>query len=199
MKTLAIIFLLIGIAFLFFQIYLAINTSKTESQAYKLIKNEKGFEIRFYPSVKLAQITSTAHSYRELSSPGFRKLAGYIFGGNEDNTKIAMTSPVHMDINDSVSTMSFVLPAEYQNKSLPQPNDASIKISNTLEEYAAVLHFGGFANDASIKANTLKLKKMLDRKGINSIGNFRYLGYNPPYQLISRKNEIIVRIEFQEK
>jgi hypothetical protein len=199
MKTLAIIFLLIGIAFLFFQIYLAINTRKTESQAYKLINKEKGFEIRFYPSVKLAQIASSAHSYRELSSTGFRKLAGYIFGGNEDNTKIAMTSPVHMDINDSVSTMSFVLPTEYQNKSLPLPNDASIKITNTLEEYAAVLHFGGFANDASIKANSLKLKQLLDRKGINSIGNFRYLGYNPPYQLISRKNEIIVRIEFQEK
>ncbi len=199
MKTLTIIFLLIGMAFLFFQIYLAINTRKTESQAYNLIKKEKGFEIRYYPSVKLAQIVSSAHSYRELSSSGFRKLAGYIFGGNEDNTKIAMTSPVHMDINDSVSTMSFVLPAEYQNKSLPQPNDASVKITNTLEEYAAVLHFGGFASDASIKANTLKLRELLDEKGINSIGNFRYLGYRPPYQLISRKNEIIVRIEFQEK
>ena len=198
MKTLAILFLVIGIAFLFFQIYLAINTSKTESQAYKLIKKENGFEIRFYPSVKLAQITSSAHSYRELSSSGFRKLAGYIFGGNEDNTKIAMTSPVHMDINDSASTMSFVLTAEYQNKNLPQPNDASVKITKTEDEYVAVLHFGGFANDVSIKENTLKLKQLLDEKGINSIGNYRYLGYNPPYQLISRKNEIIVRIDFRE-
>lgn len=197
MKTLAIIALIIGLLFLAFQLYIYFNTAGTESQLYEVKEKENGIEIRYYPSVTMAQITSSAHSYRELSSSGFRKLAGYIFGGNEDNTKIAMTSPVHMDINDSASTMAFVMPADYQNKALPTPNDKNVKLTKTEEEYVAVLNFGGFANDVSIKANTDKLRKILEEAGISYRGNFRYLGYNPPYQLLGRKNEIIVQVDWQ--
>jgi hypothetical protein len=38
----------------------------------------------------------------------------------------------------------------------------------------------------------------LNGKGIKTIGNFRYLGYNPPYQIIARKNEIVVAVEWNE-
>jgi hypothetical protein len=75
--------------------------AKTEEQLYKVVHLEKEFEIMYYPSVTLATVYSEARSYKELSGPGFRKLAGYIFGGNESDTKISMTSPVHMDINNS--------------------------------------------------------------------------------------------------
>ena len=76
-------------------------STKTERQKYKLVNKEKGYEIRYYPSSTLATVHSTSSTYRTLAYSGFRKLAGFIFGGNETNTNIAMTSPVHMDINDS--------------------------------------------------------------------------------------------------
>jgi hypothetical protein len=103
------------------QIYMATNQSET--QAYSVIRTEKDFEIRFYPSKTMASITSSAKSYKELSSIGFQRLAHYIFGGNEGKQKIAMTSPVYMDINDTASSMSFVMPAQFTIENLPKPYD----------------------------------------------------------------------------
>ena len=190
-----IVVLLILIAF---QSFMVMSTSNIEKQKYEVVKKEKDFEIRFYPSATLATIKSSAKSYRELASSGFRKIAGYIFGNNEASAKIAMTSPVHMDINDSESSMSFVMPSKYDINSLPKPNDAKVELKESPAEYVAAIEFGGYANDSTIKKYAEQLRKSLDEKGIKSIGNFRYLGYNPPYQLIGRKNEVIVTVEWKQ-
>jgi hypothetical protein len=179
---------------LIFQIYTTMSISKTETQAYKVIQVEKEFEIRFYPAATMATITSSAKTYKELGSSGFRKLAGYIFGGNSNRQKIAMTAPVHMDINDSTSTMSFVMPAEYHKDNLPLPNNSEVKIETTADEYVAAITFGGFASSKDIKKNIEKLESALKANSISYYGNFRYLGYNPPYQFFGRKNEIIVSV-----
>ena len=171
--------------------------AKTETQPYQIIKTEKDFEIRLYPSATMATISMDAKSYKELSSPGFRKLASFIFGGNQSNKSIAMTSPVHMDINDSQSSMSFVMPSEYTKDNLPKPNDSSIIIETTAEEYVAAIQFGGYANDDEIKKYASKLENALKANEIGYYGNFRFLGYNAPYQFWNRKNEIIVSINWQ--
>ena len=192
------ILLVVFVILIAFQSFMSISTSKIEKQQYRVIKKEAGFEVRYYPPATLATIKSSAKSYRELSSAGFRKIAGYIFGNNESSTKIAMTSPVHMDINKNESSMSFVMPSKYSSKNLPRPNDVNVEIHESPEEYVAAIEFGGFATDATIKKYTEQLEKSLELKGIKPIGNFKYLGYNPPYQLIARKNEIIVAIDWQE-
>jgi hypothetical protein len=46
--------------------------------------------------------------FKEASSQGFSILAGYIFGGNKENEKIAMTSPVTMSLEDSMTVMFMV-------------------------------------------------------------------------------------------
>lgn len=176
------------------QVYFIV--SKTETQPYRIIKTEKDFEIRLYPPATMATITMEAKTYKELSSPGFRKLASYIFGGNQAKKNIAMTSPVHMDINDSISSMSFVMPAEYNTNDLPKPNDSSITIKTTTEEYIAAIQFSGYANDDEIKKYATKLENELKANGIEYYGNFRFLGYNPPYQFWRRKNEIIVSVHW---
>jgi hypothetical protein len=177
--------------------FLTIN--KTEKQKYTVVRKDKGFEIRFYPSATLATIRSDAKSYKELSNSGFRKLVGYIFGGNETGTKISMTSPVQMDINDSFSTMSFVMPSAYQTENLPTPNDPGIVLKKTTDEYMAALRFGGFASDRNLKFHSEKLQRLLNEKGITSQGHYRYLGYNPPFQFIGRKNEIIISVNWKGK
>ncbi len=189
---------IIGTLFLI-QFVMAKSTSNIEKQAYQVIRKEPEFEIRYYPPATFATIQSSAKSYRELGSSGFRKIAGYIFGGNESSSKIAMTSPVHMDISEEGSSMSFVMPSEYDIKTLPRPNDANVQIHETPGEYAAAITFGGFAGDGSIKKYAEQLGKLLEEKGIKTIGHYRYLGYNPPYQLIGRKNEVIVAVEWKER
>lgn len=176
----------------------AVMASTTEKQKNKLIHSEKEFEIRHYPSATLATVYSSVNQYKQISTPGFRTLAGYIFGGNTGNEKIAMTSPVHMDINDTLSSMSFVMPSKYEAKSLPTPNNSNIVLEKSPDEYVAALKFKGYASDIRIEQYSEKLKLLLEEKRISYKGNFRYLGYNPPYQFIGRRNEIIVTVNWNE-
>ena len=199
MKTFLIILGILTVLFIIFQAYTTMATNKSEEQPFKVIKTETDFEIRFYPSVTMATITSSAKSYKELGSSGFRKLAGYIFGGNDAKKQIAMTAPVHMDINDSMSSMSFVMPSTYNADNLPKPNDAAVNIKKTADEYVAAIKFGGFASDSDIKNQTETLKNALKAAGISYYGNFRYLGYNAPYQLVGRRNEVIINVNWDAK
>ncbi len=146
----------------------------------------------------MAKISSSSKSYRDLGYSGFSKLAKYIFGGNSENKQISMTSPVHMDIGDAVSTMAFVMPANLKKEDLPQPNNTEIQIQTSEPEYVAVIKFGGFATTASINKHKKLLEKLLQEKGIAYHGNFRYLGYNPPYQVFGRRNEVIVAVDSSE-
>jgi SOUL heme-binding protein len=195
MKVAIIITIVVVVLFILFQTYTAMSIQNTETQKYEVVRSEKDFEIRHYPSATMATIASTAKTYKELGSEGFRNLANYIFGGNAEKQQIAMTAPVHMDINDSVSTMSFVMPSKFTSINLPKPNDSKVVIKNTEDEYVAAIQFGGFASEDDIKQYSKKLKKALNENGIPYFGNFRYLGYNPPYQILGRKNEIIVSVK----
>lgn len=194
-----ITFVVVILIIVLFQSFTVMPINKTEEQKYSLVRKYNDFEIRFYPSATVATIKSSAKTYRDLSGPGFQKLAGYIFGGNEANTKISMTSPVQMDINDSVSTMSFVMPSAYTKENLPKPNDPGVQIIKTSDEYVAVIRFGGYASDKDLKLYSEKLQNLLKENGISSFGNYRFLGYNPPFQLIGRRNEIIVAVDWKEK
>ncbi len=191
----SIILVLIMVAFI---AYKAFAKTNVEEQPYQVIKVYDSFEVRFYPSATIASINSNAKTYKDLGSSGFRKLANYIFGGNNENKNIAMTAPVYMDINDTQSTMSFVMPKNYSSKNLPNPNDSTITIKETESVYVAVIKFSGFASDSKIKEYTEKLKKQLLEKQISYYGNFSYLGYNPPFQLVNRRNEILVNINWSK-
>ena len=199
MKTFIIITTVAVFIMGIFQSFTIMSANKTEEQKYTVILKEKDFEIRFYPSATVATINSDAKTYKDLSGPGFRALAGYIFGGNETNTSISMTAPVHMDINDSVSSMSFVMPSSYNQENLPKPNDPNVLIQKTADEYVAVIRFGGYASDKDLVFYSDKLQDILKEKGITSYGNARFLGYNPPFQLVDRRNEIIVSINWEEQ
>lgn len=183
-------------ALLIIQSFTIMAFAETEKQKYRVVHSGKEFEVRFYPSALLATVRSDANTYRELAYPGFRKLAGYIFGGNESETKISMTSPVHMDMNSS--SMSFVMPSAYSEESLPTPDDPAVKIERTEDVYVAAIRFGGYASDKDIRRYSEKLKLLLEEKGITWYGNFRYLGYNPPFQPFGRRNEIIVNVDWKE-
>jgi hypothetical protein len=198
MKMFIIILAVIIMLIVLFQYFTIMSTNKTEEQKYTVIRSYKDFEIRFYPSATIATITLNAKTYKELSGPGFQKLAGYIFGGNETNTKISMTTPVQMDINNTVSTMSFVMPSSFTKENLPKPNDPDVHIKNTAEEYVAVIRFGGYASDKDLKFYSEKLNNLLKENGIIHRGNYRFLGYNPPYQFVGRRNEIIVSVDWQD-
>ncbi|MEN9859478.1 MAG: hypothetical protein RIT50_1600 [Bacteroidota bacterium] len=191
-------FLLIILIIMAIPILMSFTNARIEKQKYRVIKKEKEFEIRFYPPAIFATTRSVAKSYREMGNTGFRKIAGYIFGNNETSAKIAMTAPVHMDINEKGSSMSFVMPSEYTLDKLPRPTDARVELHESPAVYIAAIEFSGYANDQKIKQYKDQLSQILNKKGIKTIGNPTYLGYNAPYELIGRKNEVVIAIEWKE-
>ncbi len=195
MRTSLLIIVLLIIAI---PVLMSFTRATIEEQQYRVVKKEKEFEIRFYPPAILATTRSTAKSYRELGSSGFRKIAGYIFGNNESSAKIAMTAPVHMDINNNGSSMSFVMPSKYTLEKLPRPADARIELHESPAVYMAAIEFGGYASDQKIKQNADRLLQALQRSDIKTIGNPTFLGYNAPYELFGRKNEVVIAIAWKE-
>lgn len=192
------LFAVIILGFIVITLLMSFASKRIEKQKYRVIKKEKEFEIRYYPPAIFATTRSSAKSYRELGNSGFRKIAGYIFGNNESSAKIAMTAPVHMDINEKGSSMSFVMPSEYTLDKLPRPVDGRVELYESPAVYMAAIEFGGFASDQRIKQYADQLSQSLKKNGIKMIGNPTYLGYNAPYEFIGRKNEVVIAIEWRE-
>lgn len=181
-----------------FQIAVAVSTARTECQRYRLVKRQGAIEIRFYPEAVMASVASPSSTYRGSANRSFGRLAAYIFGGNRDSEKIAMTAPVHMELAPGGSTMSFVMPERYGLDDLPRPNDSVVELRRTSAEYVAALRFGGFVSDAAIQARSEELVRALDALGIRRRGSVRFLGYNPPFQWFRRRNEVIVGVDWTE-
>ena len=191
------LFAVIILGFIVITLLMSFASKRIEKQKYRVIKKEKEFEIRYYPPAIFATTRSSAKSYRELGNSGFRKIAGYIFGNNESSAKIAMTAPVHMDISEKGSSMSFVMPSEYTLDKLPRPVDGRVELHESPAVYMAAIEFGGFASDQRIKQYADQLSQSLKKNGIKMIGNPTYLGYNAPYEFIGRKNEVVIAIEWR--
>jgi hypothetical protein len=165
------------------------SDSKTEIQKYQTIKSEKDFEVRYYPPAILASV-DMAGSYDQSRNSSFGTLAGYIFGGNEENMQISMTAPVRM--SEAEGTMSFVMPSRFTMETLPDPKSKRVKLHTSEPQYVAVVSFSGWANDRKISEMKEKLSEWLEIEGLNHNNKFEYLGYNPPYQLTNRRNEVLV-------
>ena len=136
-----------------------------------------------------------AKSYDENSSMGFRRVAGYIFGGNEQGQKIAMTSPVMMEMGEQTE-VSFVMPKQYEMDALPNPNNPQVKIAKQEERTLAVLRFGGYSNDDKITEKAQELRSLLLKEGIAFEDQLIYMGYNAPWDFIGRRNEVAFELKW---
>lgn len=186
--------ILLGL-FVIFQIYVFWSRSNIESYSYKVVKKYPDFEIRAYEASLFTSVTLSTSEYRKASSKGFSILAGYIFGGNNNNEKIAMTSPVSLSMEDSM-TMMFLVPKKMNKENLPQPNQSSIQFKDVPAKKVAAIRFGGWANDKKLAFYKQKLITKLAAQGIQHNGNFSFLGYNAPFDLFFRRNEVVVGVEW---
>lgn len=55
--------------------------------------------------------------------------------------------------------------------------------------------FGGWANANTIENYKKKLKKALDAEGIPYTNAFYFFGYNAPFEIIKRRNEVVVELK----
>ena len=132
----------------------------------------------------------------EDSDSGFRVLAGYIFGGNAEEQKIAMTAPVQQSMAGE-KEMAFMIPAEYALEDLPEPEDQRVSFREAPAYTAAVIQFSGWASAEKADENWQQLRQFLIAEGIDITGEPTLNQYNPPWTLpFMRRNEIIVPVAF---
>ena len=193
MKTLFLLLGVILIAFVLVQLFAMKGQRNIETYPYVVQKKYDLCEIRNYEATLFTTVKLATKKYKESSSKGFSLLAGYIFGNNKRNEKIAMTSPVAMTIEDSV-TMMFMVPKKFKKETLPQPNQLQIEFKEEPAKTVAAIVFDGWANDEKIEKYKEKLKAALDAEGITYTNRFYFLGYNAPYEVFNRKNEVIVEL-----
>jgi hypothetical protein len=191
MKALLIILGSIVLIFGVVQILSMRSQKNIETYPFAVVKTYDQFEIRQYEASLFTTVKLNTQGYEESSGRGFSVLAGYIFGNNDRNEKIAMTSPVAMSLEDSV-TMMFMVPSALSKETLPTPGQSEIEFMEEPAKTVAAIRFKGWANDDKIKKYREQLTAALELEGINHTNRFYYLGYNPPYEVVNRKNEIIV-------
>jgi len=194
MKIIYAIVAIILLAFIVIQVFAYKSQRDIEMYPYVVNKKYDTFEIRSYDATLFTSVKLSTNQYKDASSNGFSILAGYIFGGNDRSEKIAMTSPVAMSLEDSM-TMMFMVPKKYTMETLPQPNQSQIQFKEEPAKVVAAITFGGWANDERIEEYKQKLISALNKEGIPYTNKFYLLGYNPPFELVNRRNEVIVELQ----
>ena len=183
----------IGIVLLF-AVFMSFRYSNIEMPKYTVLKSYgKNIELRQYPNMIVAKTKIKDKSFDNSGSDGFRSIAGYIFGGNEKAQKIAMTSPVVMELSDS-ATMYFVMPSQYKKDELPNPSNKNVTIQEEVSKVLLVVRYGGFSNDERIESHSEVLRQIIQKHHLKATGSFMYMGYNAPWDIINRRNEVAVEI-----
>ncbi|MEP3892327.1 MAG: heme-binding protein [Hellea sp.] len=189
---------------------LGANAMATEKPDYTVVKTEGKFEIREYPPMLLAEVKVTGDR-GQAANRGFRKLAAFIFGDNQPNAKIAMTSPVtqkpksekiamtapvmQTPEQDGQWTINFMMPSEYSMESLPKPTDPDIRIFESNPYRKVSIRFSGRGKMKSLKKHQAKLDDFVAAQGLKITGGPEYAFYDAPFvPPFLRRNEVHYRL-----
>jgi hypothetical protein len=194
MKAILIILGILIAGVILFQLYAMKSQKDIEVYSYTLVKAYDDFEVREYEASLFTSVKLPTNDFKEGSSKGFSVLAGYIFGGNDKEQQIAMTSPVSMSLEDSMTVM-FMVPKELRKDELPLPNSKEIAFKEEPSRTVAAITFGGWSDSTKIESNKQKLISALDKEGVSYTDKFFFLGYNAPYEMTNRRNEVIVELD----
>lgn len=168
--------------------------SDVEHARYSVVASAGAIEIRDYAPQIVAE-TTVAGARDAAISEGFRRLAGYIFGDNSPQRKIAMTAPVGQAPENGDWKVRFTMPAEFSMASLPKPNNAEVTLAAAPGKRMAAIRFSGLVSDAALAEHEAKLLDYLKRQGLSPKGAPQYAFYDPPWTLPwNRRNEVLVEI-----
>lgn len=165
---------------------------------YQLIKQAPPMELRAYEKFVVAE-TTVEGDFDSAGRQGFRRVAGYIFGGNRapdgSSKKIAMTAPVTVEPLLGGWKLWFVMPKEYALQDLPAPESGEVSLREVPAHRVAAIRFSGFTTAASIQEHTERLQQWISAQGLEPRGAAQVARYNDPFTLPwNRRNEILIPV-----
>lgn len=189
-----------------------VGVRETPQPSYTVTAKLGDVEIRQYGPRVVAE-TLVAGDELDARDTGFRRLAGYIFGGNHGGTriagatpeasqqatnggtKIAMTAPVAQAHEPTGWRIRFFMPADYTLQTLPVPNDPQVRLATVPPETMAVLRFSGSPTPQAVAAKTSDLVAALEGTAWRPTGAPVAWFYDPPWTLPPlRRNEVAVPV-----
>lgn len=181
-----------------------------ETPKYTVVDRRTGisddWEIRKYDDFT---VCSTKMD-RSKGPAGFNSLAGYIFGANKEQKKMAMTTPVITSANND--EMSFIMPSTFWNEEnlsqapTPITPEVSVQKSSVLEKSDdstfAVLWFTGYAIGDSARKRKEQLVRLVEADSkyelVDESDKPFLMQYNDPFQPgWKRRNEVAIAVKMK--
>ena len=168
-----------------------------EEPRYTLLVSEPPFEVRRYATFTVAQ-TQVNGDFDAASRSGFRRIASYIFGDNLQpdqgaQRKISITAPVTVTPDTTGWRVHFVMPSVESVQTLPNPLDPQIQLRQVPEHETVAVRFSGFTTQASIQAQTERLRAWAQARHLKLGPTAQIARYDDPFTLPwNRRNEILI-------
>ena len=189
-----------------------------EQPSYEVVGQLDGdVEIRRYEPRLAASVVVPATEDEAARNEAFQILAGYIFGGNQSATEIAMTAPVAVEADSApegdriamtapVETasagpgryaMRFFLPSSLTLETAPVPTDDRVVLETLPAQTVAARRFSGSRDEQRLSTEKERLQRALagsSWRAAEGAAPVAYL-YDPPWTLpFLRRNEVAVAV-----
>ena len=185
-----------------------------EEPAYEVLLETKYYEVRRYQPYIVAEV-DVDEDFKRAGNTAFRVLAGYIFGDNEPQQKMAMTAPVEsskgvrMNMTAPVTaqagdgegpyTYAFVMERKYTIDTLPKPDNPEIRLVQRPERVMAVHRYSGGWSEARYQEHEKILLEALATDRVDVRGRPVFARYTAPFTpWFLRRNEIMVEIGWKD-
>ena len=184
-------------------------TMAIEEAKYKVLEKDKKFEIRDYAPHILAEIIVEG-DLEEAGNKAFNRLFRYISGDNRSRKKVAMTAPVSQQpMGEKIKmtapvgqrrvqekwAVSFMMPASYTLKTLPEPEDPDITLRQVPARRMAAVRYSGFWSEKRYIRYKLELDSWIHNRNLTIVGDPIWARYNPPFTpWFLRRNEILIPV-----
>jgi len=192
-----------------------VAASAIEEPSYTVVKQlGEAVEVRDYKAYVVAEVTVPGPA-SEAGSQAFPILAGYIFGKNKGERKMAMTAPVtqapaepqRMAMTAPVTqtaaptgeagfVVQFVLPASVSLAAAPEPLDSRIRLREVAPVRLAAIRYSGLWTQANQDEHAAKLRAALQTAGLTWSGEPVLSRYNGPMTpWFMRRNEVWLALQ----
>jgi hypothetical protein len=183
-----------------------------EEPAFEVLRQlDEQVQLRRYAPYVVAEVVLNTTS-PDAGNEAFPILAGYIFGKNKGERKMAITAPVAQapepvklamtapvtqgaDAASGGMRVQFVLPRDITLATAPLPLDTRVRLREEGATTRAVIRYSGTWSQANYDEHLARLRAVLAGAGIATTGPAVLARYNPPITpWFMRRNEIWLTI-----